>query len=294
MNIDPLNVIDRSDVTKPVPSSVNRLRLAAGASRVARRSMDGLWRLLALPLLLFLGLPLAALLMRTPIDQLAMHLSQEKVHQALGLSFSTTLVSAVAIVLLGTPMAYLLATQRGRWVRLIDTFVDLPTVLPPSVAGIALLLAFGRRGLLGPALNALDVNVVFTPVAVVMAQTFVASPFYIKAATIALAGIEVDLRQAAALDGASNWRIFRDITLPLAWPGLVSGVAMSWARALGEFGATILFAGNLQGVTQTMPLAIYLGFETDLENAVTLSVILLLLSFFVLLFTRILLVHADQ
>ena len=220
---------------------------------------------------------------------------REQVRQAIGLSFSTTLISATAIVLFGTPLAYLLATQHGRWVRLIDTFVDLPTVLPPlggrdrAIAGIR-----AARACSAPCLSVLGINVIFTPVAVVMAQTFVASPFFIKAATIALAGIEADLRQAAALDGASNWRIFRYITVPLAWPGLVSGAVMSWARALGEFGATILFAGNLQGVTQTMPLAIYLGFESNLENAVTLSVILLLLSFTALLLARLLLSRVSD
>ena len=281
-------------MTKPARASANRLRRSANSSPAARRSIGGLWRLLLAPLLLFLLLPLVALLTRTPIDQIAAHLSQEQVRQAIGLSFSTTLISAACIVVFGTPVAYLLATRHGRWVRLIDTFIDLPTVLPPSVAGIALLLAFGRRGLLGPVLGALGVNIVFTSVAVIMAQMFVASPFFIKAATIALAGIEVDLRQAAALDGASNWRIFRHITVPLAWPGLVSGAVMSWARALGEFGATILFAGNLQGVTQTMPLAIYLGFESNLDNAVTLSVILLLLSFTALLLARLLLTRSNE
>lgn len=254
--------------------------------------MAGLWRLLTAPLLLFLLLPLAALVTHTPIDQIVAHLSQEQVQEAIGLSFSTTLISAALIVIFGTPVAYLLTARRSRWAQLIDTLIDLPTVLPPSVAGIALLLAFGRRGVLGPVLNVLGVNIVFTSVAVVLAQTFVASPFYIKAATIALAGIDEDLRQAAALDGASNWRIFRYITVPLAWAGLVSGAVMSWARALGEFGATILFAGNLQGVTQTMPLAIYLGFEVNLDNAVTLSVILLFLSFTALLLAKALLSRA--
>ena len=165
-------------------------------------------------------------------------------------------------------------------------------MIQPSVAGIALLLAFGRRGLLGPVLNVLGVEVAFTTLAVVLAQTFVASPFYIKAAVIAFSGVDVDLRQAAALDGASSWQVFRSITVPLTWTGLVSGMVMSWARAMGEFGATILFAGNLPGVTQTMPLAIYLGFETNLDIAVTLSVILLFLSFTALLLAKALLNRA--
>ncbi|HEY3342343.1 MAG TPA: molybdate ABC transporter permease subunit, partial [Anaerolineae bacterium] len=154
---------------------MNRPARSGYSSRAALRSIGGLWRLLTAPLLLFLLLPLVALLTRTPIDQIAVHLSTEQVRQAIGLSFSTTLVSAASIVVFGTPVAYLLATRHGRWERLIDTFIDLPTVLPPSVAGIALLLAFGRRGLLGPALNVLGAEIVFTPVAVIMAQMFVAS-----------------------------------------------------------------------------------------------------------------------
>src|SRR4029453_6400260 len=172
----------------------------------------------------------------------------------------------------------------------LDTLVDLPMVLPPSVAGIALLLAFGRMGLAGAWLqNTFGVSLAFTPTAVVLAQTFVASPFYIKAAAIALGGVEMDLKQAAALDGASSLQTSRYVTVPLAWTGLVSGAVMSWARALGEFGATILFAGNLPGVTQTMPLAIYLGFESNLDIAITLSVILMVCAFVALLLAKLLL-----
>ncbi len=258
----------------------------------SRRSNAGLWRALSIPLLLFLLLPLAALLLRTPLDQLLQNLALEQVREAIALSFGTTLLSAALIVVFGTPVAYLLASPRSRLERILDTIVDLPTVLPPSVAGIALLLAFGRRGLLGPVFDVLGVHVAFTSVAVVLAQTFVASPFYIKSAALAFASIDADLLQAAALDGAGNRQIFRHITVPLAWAGLVSGLVMSWARALGEFGATILFAGNLQGVTQTMPLAIYIGFEVNIETAATLSVILLALSFTALLLAKALLSRA--
>ena len=268
---------------------LNVLGTPPGATR---RSSAGLWRVLSLPLLLFLLLPLTALLIRTPLDQLALSLTQEQVREAIALSFGTTAITAVLIVIFGTPVAYLLAIPRTRIERILDTIVDLPTVLPPSVAGIALLLAFGRRGLLGPAIDVLGIHVAFTSLAVVLAQTFVASPFYIKSAAIAFASIDVDLLQAAALDGAGNRQIFRHITVPLAWAGLVSGLVMSWARALGEFGATILFAGNLQGVTQTMPLAIYIGFEVNLDTAVTLSVILLALSFTALLLAKALLSRA--
>lgn len=240
-------------------------------------------------MLVFFLLPLIALLLRTPVTSLVESVNREQVRYAVGLSFVTTLVSAVIIIVGGTPVAYLLAVHHGRIERLIDTLTDLPTVLPPSVAGIALLLAFGRRGLLGPVINVLGIDIAFTQAAVVLAQTFVAAPFYIKSASLAFAGIEPDLTQAASLDGASNWQIFRHIMTPLAWPGLVSGLVMSWARALGEFGATILFAGNLQGVTQTMPLAIYIGFEANLDTAVTLSVILMSLSFGALLAAKALL-----
>ncbi|MCL4504945.1 MAG: ABC transporter permease [Chloroflexi bacterium] len=292
MNSDRLERTADAGKTKPGWARAVQLRSLGSPPGMTRRSSAGLWRILSLPLLLFLLLPLTALLIRTPLDQIALSLTQEQVHEAIALSFGTTLVSAVLIVVFGTPVAYLLAMPRTRLERILDTVVDLPTVLPPSVAGIALLLAFGRRGLLGPVIDVLGVHVAFTSLAVVLAQTFVASPFYIKSAAIAFAGIDTDLLQAAALDGAGNRQIFRHITVPLAWAGLVSGLVMSWARALGEFGATILFAGNLQGVTQTMPLAIYIGFEVNLDTAVTLSVILLALSFTALLLAKALLSRA--
>jgi molybdate transport system permease protein len=155
-------------------------------------------------------------------------------------------------------------------------------VLPPSVAGIALLIAFGRRGLLGSTLEELGLSIAFTQAAVVVAQVFVAAPFYIKAAIAGFAGVDRDLEQAASIDGAHAGQIFRHITAPLAWPVLFGGAVMTWARALGEFGATIIFAGNFPGRTQTMPLAIYIGFELDLNVALTLSIILLVTSFLVL------------
>jgi molybdate transport system permease protein len=160
--------------------------------------------------------------------------------------------------------------------------LDLPMVLPPSVAGIALLIAWGRRGVLGQYLDAAGISIAFSTVAVVIAQTFVAAPFYIKAAAAGFASVERELEQAAAIDGATPWRVFTAITLPLARPALLGGLVMTWARALGEFGATIIFAGNFPGRTQTMPLAIYLGFELQFDVALTLAVILLGTSFAVL------------
>jgi molybdate transport system permease protein len=241
---------------------------------------------LALPMLLFLILPLAALLLRVHAPVLAENLANPQVLQAIQLSLTTTALSTLAALLFGTPLAYLLARHNFRGRAAIDTLIDLPMVLPPSVAGIALLLAFGRRGLLGSYLDGIGVSLAFTQAAVIMAQIFVAAPFFIKAAISAFAGAQRDLEQAAAIDGAGPWRIFRYITVPLAWPVLFGGTVMTWARALGEFGATIIFAGNFPGRTQTMPLAIYIGFELDLDVALTLSFILLGISFLVLFIVK--------
>jgi len=256
----------------------------------SRQGAGTLGWLLTLPFLLFLLVPLIALIARTSVEQLQTSLADPRVGMAVALSFKTTLISLALTLVLGTPVAYRLAVGRGRLAKVMDTLVDLPTVLPPSVAGIALLLAFGRMGLVGAWLNeTFGISVAFTQTAVILAQTFVATPFYIKAAAIALGSIEPDFKQAAALDGAGGFQVFRYITVPLAWSGLVSGAVMSWARALGEFGATILFAGNLPGVTQTMPLAIYLGFESNLNIAIALAVILMTCSFVALLLARFLL-----
>jgi len=242
--------------------------------------------LLALPFLLFLLVPLLALLLQTRPAALLVNLANPQVIQAIQLSLTTTTLSTLLTLLLGTPLAYWLARQRFRGRAAIDTLLDLPMVLPPSVAGIALLVAFGRRGLLGAYLNAAGIDIAFTSTAVVLAQMFVAAPFYIKAAIAGFGGVDQDLEKAAALDGADGWGVFRYVTMPLAWPMLFGGAVMGWARALGEFGATIIFAGNFPGRTQTMPLAIYIGFEVDLNIALTLSVILLVISFFVLLLVK--------
>lgn len=168
----------------------------------------------------------------------------------------------------------------------MDTLLDLPTVLPPSVAGIALLMAFGRKGIFGSLFTAMGVNIPFTVLAVIMAQTFVASSYYIKAAYLGFSAVSLDLKQAAALDGANRWQIFWRITMPMSWSSLLSGAVMTWARSLGEFGATIIFAGNFPGRTQTMPLAIYIGFQIDLNVALTLAVILIAFSFLTLIIVK--------
>jgi len=245
------------------------------------------WLLISsLPMLVFLLLPLVALLLRIAPAQLLANLANREVAQAISLSMVTTAITVVLTVLAGTPLAYLLARRQFRGRTALDTLIDLPMVLPPSVAGIALLVAFGRRGLLGQYLSVVGIELAFTQTAVVLAQLFVAAPFYIKAAAAGFAGVDRELEQAAALDGAGSVAVARYVTVPLAWTSLFGGAVMTWARALGEFGATIIFAGNFIGRTQTMPLAIYQGFEQELSVALTLSVILLAVSFAVLFIVK--------
>ena len=237
-------------------------------------------------MLAFITLPLLALFMKTSPASLLSHMMQPAAQQAIGVSLRTTLIATSVIVVFGTPIALYLAHAKTRFSRLIDTLTDLPTVLPPAVAGVALLVVFGRRSLLGGLLADLGIQIAFTQMAVIMAQIFIACPFYIKSATLGFAAVDTETQQAAALDGASGWQIFRFVIVPLSWPALLSGGLMSWARALGEFGATIIFAGNFPGRTQTMPLAIYIGFEIDLEVALALSVILVGVSFLALMLVK--------
>jgi molybdate transport system permease protein len=237
-------------------------------------------------MLAFLVLPLAALFLRAPLNDIVTRLQTPQVRQVVVLSFGTSVTTALVTVTLGTPVSYLLARYRFRLRGLLETITDLPIVLPPAVAGVALLIAFGRQGVIGSSLARLGITVGFTPVAVVMAQTFVSAPLYVRAAQIGFAAVGAEMEEAAQLDGASQWQIFRHLMVPVAWTALLGGCAMTWARAIGEFGATIIFAGNLAGRTQTMPLAIYLGFEFDLNAVLTLSVILVCASFFVLFVLR--------
>jgi molybdate transport system permease protein len=245
-----------------------------------------LWRLLALPLLLFIAIPILSIFIRTSPTDFIRNMNERQVSQAITLSLTTSTISTLLTLIFGTPVAYLLANRKFRGYTLVDTLVDIPTVLPPSVAGVALLMAFGRRGLLGAFLASRGITIPFTFIAVVMAQMFIASPFYIKAATIGFSGINNELKQAAALDGANRLQIFRYIVLPLSGNSLLSGCVMTWARALGEFGATIIFAGNFPGRTQTMPLAIYIGFEIELNVALTLSIVLICFSFLTLILVK--------
>ncbi len=244
------------------------------------------WWLASLPLLLFLVLPLLALILSISPAQMIENLSKPQVRQAVAISLKTTGITTAVTIFFGTPLAYVLARRQFRFRRAMDTLVDLPIVLPPAVAGVALLIAFGRQGIIGSWLSELGIQIAFTQAAVIMAQTFVAAPFYVKAASLGFASVNMELEQAAAIDGAGSWQAFRHITVPLAWAAMLSGAVMTWARALGEFGATILFAGNYLGRTQTMPLAIYIGFELDLNVALTLAAIMVVISFLVLFLVK--------
>jgi molybdate transport system permease protein len=244
--------------------------------------------LLAAVLLLFITFPLVALLLHTPPRTLWTSLQTQTATSALSLSLETTSATLLLALTFGTPTAYLLARGSFPGKRLLDSVVDLPIVVPPAVAGVALLLAFGRYGLLGPTLNALGIHLSFSTAAVVLAQLFVACPFYVRSARAGFVAVDRALEDASATLGYGGWGTFRRVTVPLALPSLVGGAVLTWARALGEFGATIMFAGNLMGVTQTMPLAVYLSLESgDLDGAVALSVLLVLVSLLVSLIVRV-------
>jgi molybdate transport system permease protein len=214
-------------------------------------------------------------------------LTSPAVIDALWLSAVTTSLSVVVIAAIGLPLAVLLARGRLPGGRLVETIVDLPIVLPPSVAGLALLLVFGRRGLIGGAFANAGWSIAFTTAAVVVAQVFVAAPFFIRSARAGIATIEHELEDAARVDGAAEHQVLRWITLPLAAPALGAGLVMCWARALGEFGATIMFAGNVQGQTQTLPLVVYGDFQSgDLDAAIAAAAVLVVAAVIALIAVR--------
>lgn len=262
-----------------------KLRKADSTARRRKTSFPITWSILALPLVLFFTIPILAIFLKTPLAGLLQTLNDAQTRQAISLSLFTSAATTLLSIVLGTPVAMLLSSKTPAY-QYLDTLLDLPTVLPPSVAGIALLMAFGRKGIFGSLFTAMGVNIPFTVLAVIMAQTFVASSYYIKAAYLGFSAVSLDLKQAAALDGANRWQIFWRITMPMSWSSLLSGAVMTWARSLGEFGATIIFAGNFPGRTQTMPLAIYIGFQIDLNVALTLAVILIAFSFLTLIIVK--------
>jgi molybdate transport system permease protein len=236
--------------------------------------------------LFLLALPLAALIVRGLQTRAWEGLPDSGIPEAVFLSFVTTFATALVTLLLGTPLAYVLARWRFRYKRLITVFVELPIVLPPAVAGLALLVTFGRRGLLGPTLSSLGITLPFSTAAVIMAQTFISAPFFIRSAQVGFQSIDPEIEDAARVDGAGGLSLFSHITLPLAGRALAAGLALSWARALGEFGATILFAGSLQGRTQTMPLLVYNVLERDINAAIWTGLLLVLMALAALLLSQ--------
>ncbi|MGI5168992.1 ABC transporter permease [Spirillospora sp. CA-253888] len=237
----------------------------------------------ALAGLAFLVLPLAGLLVRAPWSTLGTRLAEPHVLEALRLSLVTATLATAVCLLLGVPLAWLLARVRFRGVRLVRALVTVPLVLPPVVGGVALLLVLGRKGLVGRWLDAwFGITLPFSTAGVVLAEAFVALPFLVISVEGALRAADLRFEEAAATLGAGRWTVFRRVTLPLVAPGVAAGSVLCWARALGEFGATITFAGNFPGRTQTMPLAVYLALETDPQAAIVLSLVLLAVSVVVL------------
>jgi molybdate transport system permease protein len=219
----------------------------------------------------FLLLPLVAIFLRIPVRELFAQLGNDVARDALMVSLKTSAIAHIAVLTFGTPTAYLLARRRFRGRSIVVTLTEIPLVLPPAVAGIALLAAFGRFGLLGEELNALGIQIGFTQTAVILAVAFVESPFYLRGAIAAFEAVDESLISAARTLGAGPWRVFMRVAVPLAAGGLGAASALALARGLGEFGATIIFAGSLQGVTQTLPLAIYAELDTDFDVALAIS-----------------------
>jgi molybdate transport system permease protein len=236
----------------------------------------------------FLTLPLLALFLRVPLAELVAQLGEERAREALLVSLKTSVVAHALILLIGTPAAYLVAGRRFRGRALLLSLIELPLVLPPAVAGLGLLAAFGRSGLLGEELSALGLQIPFSQLAVVLAVCFVASPFYIRAAITAFEAVDPALPAAARTLGAGPFRVFARVALPLSLGGLGAGSTLAFARGLGEFGATIMFAGSLPGVTQTAPLAIYDALDEDFEIALALGALLVVISLVILFVTKLL------
>jgi molybdate transport system permease protein len=249
-------------------------------------SLPVLTIIVAALMVLFLLLPVAVILVRGAQSGLTGAIFSPAVQAALRVSLSTTATTLLLAVLLGTPMAYLMARSEFRGKTVLDALLDLPVVLPPVVAGLGLLLTFGRNGLLGPGIQLAGLELAFSPAAVVMAQLFVAGPYFIRAATAGFQAVDADTVNAALVDGATAAQAFRLVTWPLAWPALLEGMVLAWTRALGEFGATVLFAGSLEGHTRTMTLAVYGALEGDVDSALVLSGLMALVAFVVLFVFR--------
>jgi molybdate transport system permease protein len=235
---------------------------------------------------LYLVLPIFALFLRITPELFLASLADPAVISALTLSLTTSVISLIIIILVGTPFAYVHCRHQYPGKVIVDTIIDLPLVLPPAVAGLALLVLYGRVGLIGKYASLFGVSVAFTTLAVIMAQIFVASPFYLRQAKSLFDQLDPAYELTARTLGASPARVFTQVVVPLTAGGLISGAVMTFGRALGEFGATIMFAGNLPGVTQTMPLAVYVGLEGNLAVGLTISILLVVISFAIMIAVR--------
>lgn len=234
----------------------------------------------------FIALPVIALFLRSPLESILAAMQDPVVLEALRLSLMTSSITTIVVVMMGTPIAYVSARFNYFGKEIADSLIDLPVIMPPAVAGIALLVAFGRMGLVGAYLSSFGISIAFTTLAVIIAQVFVSSPFYIRQARTSFEDVDVAFENAARTLGASRVYTFFHVILPIAMNGLFSGAIMAFARSLGEFGATIMFAGNFQGKTQTMPLAIYTAMQGDLDVSLCLSIILVTFSFAVIVIVK--------
>jgi molybdate transport system permease protein len=270
--------MDRSGDEFGRPAGAAKLRLRTGAFELIGAGAAAI-------ALVFLLLPLLAIFVN---GDLMAGLRSEEARESLWLSLQTSLISLAIMVVFGTPIAHLLATRDFRGRTLVVTAFELPLVLPPAVAGLGLLMAFGRRGLLGEELNALGLQIPFTKLAVVMAMTFVASPLYVRQAIAAFEAVDRTLLDASRTLGAGSGRTFWRVAVPLARTGLGAGAALGWARAVGEFGATIIFAGSLAGITRTAPIEIYVGLADNLDAGLATAAVLIAASAGVLLSVKLL------
>lgn len=259
------------------------IRIHTRRRDLAIKAVVALFLILAMA---FIALPVVALFLKSPLDTTLRSLSDQVVVDALRLSLMTSAITTITVVVMGTPIAYVSARFRYFGKELADSLIDLPVIMPPAVAGIALLMAFGRMGILGQHLNGFGISIAFTTLAVIMAQVFVSSPFYIRQARTSFEDVDLALENAARTLGASRIYTFRYVILPIAINGLVSGAIMAFARSLGEFGATMMFAGNFQGRTQTMPLAIYTAMQGDLDVSLCIAIILVAISFLVIVLVK--------
>jgi molybdate transport system permease protein len=263
-----------------------------GTMGISKRTREkalkaGLAALLILAMV-FIALPVVALFLKSPLDTTLRSLHDPVVLDALRLSLTTSTLTTIIVVIIGTPIAYANARFHYFGKELADSLIDLPVIMPPAVAGIALLMAFGRMGIVGHYFDAFGISIAFTTLAVIIAQVFVSSPFYIRQARTSFEDVDLAFENAARTLGASRVYTFYRVVIPIAINGLISGAIMAFARSLGEFGATMMFAGNFQGRTQTMPLAIYTAMQGDLDVSLCIAIILVAISFVVIVLVKIL------